>query len=378
MRSQYKYFAFISYSSKDTKWGRRLQRKLESYRMPAKLCRKRGWKRTPIDPVFFAPTDIQPGDLSQELQERLRASQHLIVICSPNSAKSDWVAREISFFHSLGRAANIHLFIVEGIPGSGGPATECFNAVLQKLGMGETLGVNINEQNFRRPWLNRERAYVQLISKLLNVEFDELWQRHRRLFIQKIAAWTVGCAAVLTALGCVWTMNQPVNVEMRLNECSVHNAALPPLRNAVVTMTIENEIKNDTIPSLDGSAVFSNIPHRALRKPARIRVECEHYEPVDTMLLLSERVVLDIRRDENFFGNIRFRLFSPERNVAGVRLGIAGREVVTDEAGAVSLFVPLAEQQTTYRITSSVPLVDETLYMPCGDGTYILIDELRK
>lgn len=49
----YKYFAFISYSSKDTEWGKRVQRKLEGYRMPATLCSEHGWERNPIKPVFF-------------------------------------------------------------------------------------------------------------------------------------------------------------------------------------------------------------------------------------------------------------------------------------------------------------------------------------
>ena len=101
MDPQFKYFAFISYNSKDTEWGKKVQKKLEHYRMPATLCSEHGWKRRPINPVFFAPTDIQPGGLSAELQERLKASQHLIVICSPNSAKSQWVGREIEYFHNL-------------------------------------------------------------------------------------------------------------------------------------------------------------------------------------------------------------------------------------------------------------------------------------
>lgn len=121
MEQQYKYFAFISYNSKDTAWGKRLQKKLEHYRMPSTLCSEHGWEKKPIKPVFFAPTDIQPGGLSEELQERLKASQHLIVICSPNSAKSQWVGREIEFFHNLGRTKNIHFFIVEGSPHSGNP-----------------------------------------------------------------------------------------------------------------------------------------------------------------------------------------------------------------------------------------------------------------
>ena len=90
----YKYFAFISYNSNDTKWGMRLQRKLEGYGMPSTLCKEKGWERKPIKPIFFAPTDIQPNELRDELKARLEVSKHLIVICSPNSAQSEWVGLE--------------------------------------------------------------------------------------------------------------------------------------------------------------------------------------------------------------------------------------------------------------------------------------------
>ena len=46
---QFKYVAFISYSSKDTEWGKRVQHKLEHYRMPSTMCREHGWNRKPIN-----------------------------------------------------------------------------------------------------------------------------------------------------------------------------------------------------------------------------------------------------------------------------------------------------------------------------------------
>lgn len=51
-QSEYKYFAFISYNSKDTEWGKRVQRKLEHYRMPATLCSERGVICNILFPVF--------------------------------------------------------------------------------------------------------------------------------------------------------------------------------------------------------------------------------------------------------------------------------------------------------------------------------------
>lgn len=181
----YKYFAFISYSSKDTEWGELLQKRLEHYRLPLSLCKEHDWERTPMNPVFFAPTDIQPGGLGEELQERLRISRNLIIICSPNSAQSEWVGKEMEFFYQLGRTKQIHFFVVEGRPHSGNSNTECFNPIVDTLGLPEILGANIHEETYRCSWMNKERAYVQLISNLLDLPFDLFWPLHKRILICK-------------------------------------------------------------------------------------------------------------------------------------------------------------------------------------------------
>ena len=374
-KKQYKYFAFISYNRRDTEWGKRLQRKLEHYRMPSTLCSERGWERKPINPLFFAPTDIQPGGLTAELQERLRASRHLIVICSPHSAHSKWVGEEISFFHSLGRAENIHFFIVEGAPHAVDPDMECFHPVVDKLGMPEILGANIHEKIYRRPWLNRERAYVQLISKLLGVEFDTIWRRHRRLLRQKIAAWTAGAIAILAVLAGVWIASQPVDIEMRLHEASPHNPQLPPLKNAVVTLTLDNETKSDTIAWADACALFANIPHRFLGQEARVTVECRDWLRVDTLLPLDREVRLPIRRDASVYGNVRFGVWNTrsETYMKNYPISVGRYATRTDDEGRVSLAIPLEEQQPRYKLSALLPLECDTLYMPCGENVAISV-----
>lgn len=370
---EFKYYAFISYNSKDTVWGKRVQRKLEHYRMPATLCSERGWKRTPIRPVFFAPTDIQPGGLTDELQERLKASRNLIVICSPNSAQSDWVGKEIEFFHSLGRTENIHFFIVDGKPHSGNPETECFNPVIDKLGLPEILGANIHERNYRWPWLNKERAYVQLVSKLLGVEFDAIWQRHKRLLLRRALAWLLGIAAVIAALVAVWIGNQPFNTTVHLNESTSHNDQLPPLHNAVVTLSLDNESKTDTIQSIGENGVFTNVPHQYLDQPVHVTVACPDFLPLDTTLTLTRDVTLDIRRDPSIYGNVKFGLWDPETEtfISGTRLEVAGQVVTTDKEGQVSLFVPLEQQRKTYQVKAPFPLYNDIITMPCGESDVI-------
>lgn len=363
MEQQYKYFAFISYSSQDQDWGKRLQRKLEHYRMPSTLCSQHGWDRKPIKPVFFAPTDIQPGGLTAELQERLRASRNLIVICSPHSAQSEWVGKEIEFFHSLGRTQNIHFFIVDGLPHSGDPLTECFNPVVERLGLPEILGANIHERIYRWPWLNRERAYVQLVSKLLGVEFDAIWRRHRRLLIQKILAWTLGTLVVAAALLVALQANKPFDMEVWLMEISQKNDNLPPLQNAVVTITLDNETKTDTIRSLDTPITFTNIPHRFLNQPVHVSVSCQDFITLDTTLQLKKNISIGLRRDPEVYGNVFFRLWNQdtEKTFPGAVVTVEGHQVIADDNGYISLTLPLAEQRKRYHVTGTNPEVDDSI-----------------
>ena len=377
MEQKFKYFSFISYNAKDTEWGKRLQRKLEHYRMPATMCSEHGWDRVPIKPVFFAPTDIQPGGLSSELQDRLRASRNLIVICSPNSAKSEWVGKEIEFFHSLGRTEQIHFFIVDGEPHSIDPDNECFNPVVDTLGLPEILGANIHEKIYRLPWLNKERAYVQLITKLLGVEFDALWKRHKRLLIRKAMVWTIGILAVIAALIGVWVTNQPIDARMILNEASVSNTQLPAMHDAVVTITLDNETKTDTVSTAEQPALFNNIPHRFLGKQVHVTVLCPDFLALDTTVILARSQKLSLYRDPAVYGDVHFTLWdvAEEKPVTNITVDVGGFKAISDNKGQVSLTIPLDRQCQKYSVVATSLAISDTITMPCGDDDVIIVQK---
>ena len=375
MTQHFKYFAFISYSSHDIAWGKKLQKKLEGYRMPSTLCSEHGWQRNPIKPVFFAPTDIQPGDLDEELKERLKASRNLIVICSPHSAKSDWVGKEIAFFHSLKRASNIHFFIVDGIPHSGNSETECFNPIIKTLEIPEILGANIHEKVFKSPWLNRERAYIQLITKLLGVEFDSIWQRHRRLLRQKITTWCLGVFAVFATLVGVGITSQPIDIKVSLNETTPHNKHLPPLKDAIVTLCLDNETKTDTLSSLDNKALFANIPHSFIGKRACVKIECKDWLPVDTTFILTKNPIINIARNPECYGNVKFLLWNleKEKGMGNVKVEIAGQTSTSDANGNVKMQIPLKNQREKYQVLCNLDLDNNILVMPTTQSTALIV-----
>lgn len=370
MEQQFKYFAFISYSSHDTKWGKRLHKKLESYSIPSTLCKKHGWKRKPLNPIFFAPYEIQPGTLSEELKDRLRESRHLIVICSPYSAQSYWVGLEIEFFHQLGRTKDIHFFIIDGVPNSGDKTTECFNNKIKELGIPEILGANIREKVYRWSWLNRERAYVQIVTKLLGVEFDSIWQRHKRMLWQKMTLWLMCLTAVLAALMGTWLANRPVDVEISLNETSAHNNNLPPLHDAVITLMLDNERKTDTLHTMDNTTTFTNIPANMLGKKVRVLFVCEDWCTTDTTLELNKNITLNISRDINAFGHVRFTLYDSQVTpIAGKTINISGVKATSNAQGVVDAKIPIEKQNIIYNLTSSeVSLADTIIDAKCGDS----------
>jgi hypothetical protein len=103
----FKYWAFISYSHADKPFADWLHRSLERYRVPKQIFSQSvGLVEIPkrVFPIFRDREELPASaDLSHRINEALRLSRSLIVICSPNSARSRWVNEEIRFFKSLGR-----------------------------------------------------------------------------------------------------------------------------------------------------------------------------------------------------------------------------------------------------------------------------------
>ena len=300
----------------------------------------------------------------------MRQSRNLIVICSPDSAQSYWVGLEIEFFHQLGRTKDIHFFIIDGVPNSGDKTTECFNNKIKELGIPEILGANIHEKVYRWSWLNRERAYVQIVTKLLGVEFDSIWQRHKRMLWQKIILWIIGLTAVLAALTGIWMTNRPMDVKVSLNEVSVHNNNLPPLHNAVITLMLDNERKTDTLHTMDNTTTFTNIPANMLGKKVRVLFVCEDWCTTDTTLELSKNIALNISRDINAFGHVRFTLYDSQVTpIAGKTINISGVKATSNAQGVVDAVIPFEKQNVIYKLTSSeVSLADTIIDAKCGDS----------
>jgi tetratricopeptide (TPR) repeat protein len=195
-----KYWAFISYSHRDTRWADWLHKSLESYRPPKELVGTmgpRGMVPKRLSPVFRDREELPSAtDLGRLLNEALESSRCQIIICSPQSAKSRWVNEEILTFKRLGREDRVFCLIIGGEPNAsdipGREAEECFPPALRfKLGPDGTLSDQRTEPiaaDARPGKDGRQNAKLKLIAGLLGVGFDSLrrreqQRRNRRLFL---------------------------------------------------------------------------------------------------------------------------------------------------------------------------------------------------
>lgn len=391
-QNKFKYYAFISYKSDDLSEAWSLKKKLDGYKLPTLLCKQYNKERKPTREAFLDKTNIQPGDLTDELRENLDKSHYLIVVCSPRSAESKYVTAEIEWFTRNGRENEMFLYIIESDPKN---IEASFNPAIKEAEKRwaerdgekrEILGVNIKEKDvdklfflYRWPiigaWLQRERANMQLISALLHLEFEQLWSYQKIRLAERIIVWVVGVILVFSALFYTAYIHKSVDIMVGLKEVSIRNEQLPPLRDAVVTLVLGDKTEVDTIHSIDEKVLFREIAHKHLGKEIRVTIKCQNYMDLDETIVLSRDVVLNIKRNPAVYGNLRYKLWNPEteRTSPNTEIVIDGHRVTSDVEGYVTLTIPLAEQKVAYPISSeSIELEDSVVHGYCGPDDIIL------
>jgi tetratricopeptide (TPR) repeat protein len=173
LAQEFQYIAFISYSHTDEKAAKWLHQKLESYRLPSAV-KKSSIGRLPkyVRPIFRDEVDLSSGPLEKTLKDELGHSRFLIVMCSPRSAKSEWVDREVSHFISLRGIEFVIPIIVEGTPHAKREEYECLPPPLLRGGE-DQLAIPFAGQS-------KEQVLLKTVAALLSIKYDKLYDRHRR------------------------------------------------------------------------------------------------------------------------------------------------------------------------------------------------------
>jgi len=204
---QFKYWAFISYSHADEEWAKWLHQSIETYRVPRKLVGREtanGALPKKLFPVF-RDRDELPGasDLGGKIQEALKTSRSLIVVCSPKSAVSKWVNEEVKAYKALGRADHVLCLMIDGEPNAAPDSglLECFpRAVRFQV---DAHGEIIEEPaepiaaDARPGKDGKTNALFKLLSGMMGVGYDELRQREKQRQRQRRLRLSASVVAVL-------------------------------------------------------------------------------------------------------------------------------------------------------------------------------------
>ena len=215
----FRYKAFVSYSWADAAWGKWLHQAIETYRTPAALIGKDGANGpvpARLHPLFKDREEEAAGSsIGNAVETALDASEFLIVICSPRSAQSQWVNREIAWFKTHRDPGNILALIVDGEPGGGD--TECFPRALTHQVAADMSITDIPVDaplaaDARDSGDGKRRAKLKLVAAMLGVGLDELVNRdERRRTIRTRLVVGASLALALVMSGMAWFAIQERN-----------------------------------------------------------------------------------------------------------------------------------------------------------------------
>lgn len=199
----YKHNAFISYSRQNELFASKLEQALEGYRPPKDLIVPQGF----LD-VFRDRVDFTAGEYHQNLNKELKDSAKLIVICSPEARKSQYVDDEIMRFAQIRGTDHIIPILFSGLPNNeaipGQEEEMAFPSALCKV-MEIPLAANYLGFDLQRGKVNKGifiDAWYTILANIYDVNRSEIEQRDkkRRIRSRRIIHSALGGSIVVLSI----------------------------------------------------------------------------------------------------------------------------------------------------------------------------------
>lgn len=196
------YEAFISYRHvpEDRALAKRIQRSIEGYRIPAGLEDGAGRRR--LGKCFRDEDELPTSDsLPNLIDDALRRSRFLIVICSPRMRESRWVAREVELFSAYHGRDHVLLALASGEPAGAFPpllmslAEKDGEVVVERET--EPIAADMRSSSHKR----FSDEVLRILAPIVGCGYDDLRQRARSRRMKNIAVAACATAALGVAFG---------------------------------------------------------------------------------------------------------------------------------------------------------------------------------
>jgi tetratricopeptide (TPR) repeat protein len=199
--------AFLSYSHDDAEMADWLHESLEDFHVPPRLVGKltdQGPVPKKLAPIFRDRHELAAShDLGEEIEEAIAGSRFLIVLCSPDAARSRWIDQEIATFKRMHREERVLAAIVSGEPFAsdvpGREAEECFPHSLRvhfdSRGRPTTQRAEPVAADLREEGDGKRMGLLKIAAGILGVGLDELAQREAARRQRRLYAITAASVA---------------------------------------------------------------------------------------------------------------------------------------------------------------------------------------
>lgn len=280
-----KYAAFISYrhTSLDMTTAKTLHSLIEQYRVPKSL-RKNGQKKLGI---VFRDQDELPAssNLNEKICQALDNTEYLIVICTPNTPKSPWVEREISYFLSHHDREHVLAVLAEGEPDESfpKPLTQYRNPQTGELEFLEPLAVDIRAKDVRASMAKLRKEVKRIFAAMLDCPYDALILREQRRQRQRILGFmSVALTVALSFSAVLMVKNR--EIDRKNVELEDKNEELARQREAVLLRESELLTQNAR-ESLAQGDYLDAISSAVSALPGGTEEDRPYYAPAEEALL---------------------------------------------------------------------------------------------
>lgn len=207
---KFAYAAFISYRHlpRDKEVAKKVQRAIEGFKLPRGVDAAEDSEGRALGKCFRDEDELAAShSLPENIRSALASSRNLIVICSPDTADSLWVQREIEEFIKLHGREHVIPVLAEGA------SAESIPPILKQRETAE-IGGRLTEVTANplaadlRPGNAREHKaeILRILAAVAGCDYDNLKQRQRRRQRMRLAAAIAGAvviAGIIAAL-VVW------------------------------------------------------------------------------------------------------------------------------------------------------------------------------